>query len=40
MKSRTLPWITPAAVVISVVSFWFALSQVSLLCHAWSWLKR
>jgi hypothetical protein len=37
LKSRTLPWITPAAALISVVCFWVALSQVSLLSHAWSW---
>jgi hypothetical protein len=39
-KSRTLPWITPAATVISLVCFWLALSQASLLCHAWSWWKH
>jgi hypothetical protein len=39
LKSKTLPWITPAAVLISVVCFWIALSQVSLMCHAWSWGK-
>jgi hypothetical protein len=31
LKSRTLPWITPAALII-----WIALSQVSVLSHAWS----
>ncbi len=40
LKSRTLPWITPTMVLISFVCFWIALSQVSLLCHAWSWWKR
>ena len=39
LKSRTLPWITPAATLISFVCFWVALSQVSLLSHAWSWWK-
>jgi hypothetical protein len=39
LKSKTLPRITPAAVLISVVCFWIALSQVSLMCHAWSWVK-
>jgi hypothetical protein len=39
LKSRTLPNITPAAVGISFVCFWIALSQVSLLAHAWSWWK-
>jgi hypothetical protein len=39
LKSRTLPWITPAAVAVSLVCFWVALSQLSLLCHAWSWCR-
>src|SRR5262245_16043597 len=40
LKAKTLPWVTPAAVVISVVCFWIALSQVSLMSHAWSWWKQ
>ena len=40
LKSRTLPWITPAAVLVSLACFWVALSQISLLSHAWSWWKR
>jgi hypothetical protein len=40
LKSRTLPWITPASVLVSLVSFWIALSQVSLLSHAWSWWRQ
>jgi hypothetical protein len=40
LKSRTLPWITPAATLISFVCFWIALSQVSVMSHAWSWWKR
>jgi hypothetical protein len=40
LKARTLSWITPAAVVVSVACFWIALSQVSLLCHACSWWRR
>jgi hypothetical protein len=39
LRSKTHSWITPAAVVLSVVCFWIALSQVSLMCHAWSWGK-
>jgi len=35
LKSRALPWITPAALLI-----WIALSQVSVLFHAWSWWKH
>jgi hypothetical protein len=40
LKAMTLPWITPAAVVVSVVCFWIGLSQVSLFCHACSWWRR
>jgi hypothetical protein len=40
LKSRTLPWITPASALVSFVCFWIALSQVSLLSHAWSWWKH
>jgi hypothetical protein len=40
LKSRTLAWITPGAVLVSLVCLWLALSQVSLLCHAWSWWRR
>jgi hypothetical protein len=37
LRSRTLPWITPAAVLVSLACFWIALSQVSLMAHAWRW---
>jgi hypothetical protein len=40
LKSKTLSWITPAAIAVSLVCFWIALSQVSVLSHAWSWWKR
>jgi len=40
LKSRTLPWIMPAAVLISLVCFWIALSQISLMCHACSWWRH
>jgi hypothetical protein len=40
LKSRTLPWITPAVIVVSVVCFWIALSQLSLLVHSCSWWRR
>jgi hypothetical protein len=40
LKSKTLPWITPAAALISVACFWIALSQISLLSHACSWWKH
>jgi hypothetical protein len=38
-RSRTLRWITPASALVSLVCSWVALSQVSLLAHAWSWWK-
>jgi hypothetical protein len=40
LKAKTLAWITPGAAVISLVCLWLALSQVSLLFHAWSWWKH
>jgi hypothetical protein len=40
LKSRVLNGITPAAYAVSFVCFWVALSQVSLLAHAWSWWRR
>jgi hypothetical protein len=39
LKTRTLTWITPAAVVVSLVCIWIAVSQVSLLSHARSWWR-
>jgi hypothetical protein len=40
LKARTLPWITPASLLISLACFWIALSQLSVLAHAWSWWRR
>ena len=37
LKSWTLPWITTASVIVSVICLWIALSQVSVLAHARSW---
>src|SRR5262249_13891295 len=37
LRSRTFAWITPVAVLLSAVCFWIAVSQVSLLVHAWGW---
>jgi hypothetical protein len=34
LKSWTLPWITPTAIIVSVICFWIALSQISVLVHA------
>ena len=39
LKSRTLPWITPAVILVSLLCFWIALSQLSLLLHARSWWR-
>src|SRR5262249_59487927 len=39
VKSRVFSWITPAAVLVSLVCFRIALSQLCLLSRAWSWLK-
>jgi hypothetical protein len=40
LKAQILRWITPAAVLISLVFFWIALSQISVLVHAWSWFRH
>jgi hypothetical protein len=40
LKSRIFSWIMPASIVISLVCFWIALSQVSLMVHARSWWRR
>jgi hypothetical protein len=40
LRSKTLAWITPAAIIISLVCFWIAASQVGLLAHARSWWRR
>jgi hypothetical protein len=39
LRARTLAWISSAAIVISAVCFWVAISQVSILAHAWSWWR-
>jgi hypothetical protein len=40
VRARTLAWMTPGAAIISVACFWIALSQLSVLSHAWSCWKR
>ena len=40
LKSRTLPWITTASILISVVCTWVALSQVNFMFQAWSWWRH
>jgi hypothetical protein len=40
LKSSIFSWITPAAILVSFVCFWIALSQVSLLAHAWAWWRQ
>ena len=40
LESKTLPWITPAAIAISVVCSWIAFSQISVMGHARSWWRH
>jgi len=40
LKSAALPWITPAAILISLVCCWVALSQVIVIAAACSWWKQ
>jgi hypothetical protein len=40
LKSRIFFWITPASVLVSLICFWIALSQISILFHIRSWWKR
>ena len=40
LRSRTLSWITSAALGASLACSWIALSQVSVLAHARSWWRR
>jgi len=39
VQTRTLSWIMPAAILISLVSFWIGLSQISILARVWSWFR-
>jgi hypothetical protein len=39
VKTRTLYWITPAAILVSCVCLWIALSQICVMSRAWSWLR-
>jgi hypothetical protein len=40
LKSKFFAWITPVTIIISLVFFWIAFSQVSVFCHAWSWMRH
>jgi hypothetical protein len=40
LKAKAFAWITPAAIIVSSVSFWIALSQVCILSRAWSWIRQ
>jgi hypothetical protein len=40
LKFRTLAWITPASVLLSLFCLWIALSQLSLMIHARSWWRH
>jgi hypothetical protein len=39
IKDRMLSWITPAAILLSLICFWIALSQICILSRAWSWFR-
>ncbi len=39
LQARTLGWITPASILLSVIFLWVALSQVSILFHIWAWVR-
>ena len=40
LKAKVFAWITPAAVLVSSVGFWIALSQLCILSRAWSWIRQ
>jgi hypothetical protein len=40
LQARVFAWITPAAILVSAVSFWIALSQLCILSRAWSWIRQ
>lgn len=40
LKERSLYGITTATVLVSALSFWIGISQISLMVHAWGWRKR
>jgi hypothetical protein len=40
LKDRVFAWITPAALIVSAVSFWIALSQLCVVSRAWSWIRQ
>jgi hypothetical protein len=37
LNGRILGWLTLAAVTVTVLSGWGAVSQMSLAAHAWKW---
>jgi hypothetical protein len=40
LQARVFAWITPAAILVSSVGFWVALSQLCILSRAWSWIRQ
>ena len=40
LEAKVFAWITPAAILVSAVSFWIALSQLCILSRAWSWVRQ
>jgi hypothetical protein len=39
-KSRVAGWIHWGTIILTLVLGWLALSQVSMLCHGWGWLRK
>jgi hypothetical protein len=40
VRVEVLGWLTPAAIAVSVLGAWVALSQISLFAHARKWCRR
>jgi hypothetical protein len=40
LKAKVFAWITPAAILVSVVSFWIAVSQLCIMSRSWSWIRQ
>jgi hypothetical protein len=40
LKDKVFAWITPAAILVSSVEFWIALSQLCIISRAWSWIRQ
>jgi hypothetical protein len=40
LQTKVFAWITPAAIIVSSVCFWIALSQLCVMACAWSWIRQ